>query len=622
MTALARAGWILVAGFFAFVLSSIVHVDHAGAGALAVLAALAAVCVIHATAGIELLAILLPLAWFLMSRLWNSIVPWAEAFTCAGIAALAVDATRTPARRVPFPVAVPAMLFAVIVTGSMFAGLAVLWLRLGPAFADALTKQIFRQYFVDVRGFPALHTGLLLLEGIALFALASRLAAGRPQMLRRIAAATATGAAVAGAINIGSLLNSAWQAASFWAALVTLARTVRWNAHYPDFNAAGSYFAMTTLVAAGLALPFSKSHRRRVSVTAVAVMVLAGAALWLTGSRTAYVAVVLGVTGAVAWASLARHRAFAPVALTLGALVLVAVIVFIAPKRGNQHSSFVAADVRLGMAETAGRMIATRPAFGIGLGQFYQRSGEFSAPELFEKFPVAMHENAHNNFLQIAAELGLTGGVVFVWLVAASLIAVARRAPRDPFHLLTLSAVVAFVLTWLAGHPLLVPEAGYAFWVLLGTAVGATWTAPEAAAAPARRWIAVAIGAALICSVPLQMRIAKNDADLEHVGIGLSAWQTSPDGIRYRAGSGHATLFVPTGAFKVSVNPQTDRPTRVELRLNGRVADVVPLVPHRWNDLTVPSSTERTSARYARFELRLLGDDQMTMWITKVQPLK
>ena len=64
-------------------------------------------------------------------------------------------------------------------------------------------------------------------------------------------------------------------------------------------------------------------------------------------------------------------------------------------------------------------MIASRPAFGIGLGEFYQRSGEFATPELIAKFPVAVHENAHNNFLQIAAELGLIGGVVFVWLVAA-----------------------------------------------------------------------------------------------------------------------------------------------------------------------------------------------------------
>ena len=67
------------------------------------------------------------------------------------------------------------------------------------------------------------------------------------------------------------------------------------------------------------------------------------------------------------------------------------------------------------------RMVAQQPVFGIGLGEFYQRSGEFSSPELLALFPPAQHENAHNNFLQILAETGLTGLAAFVVLLTAAL---------------------------------------------------------------------------------------------------------------------------------------------------------------------------------------------------------
>ena len=98
------------------------------------------------------------------------------------------------------------------------------------------------------------------------------------------------------------------------------------------------------------------------------------------------------------------------------------------PERGNQKSWLIAANVRLGLVQTAARMIASRPAFGIGLAEFSRRSGEFSSPELLAAFPPAVHENAHNNFLQVTAELGLAGGAAFVWLLAAALRGSVRAA--------------------------------------------------------------------------------------------------------------------------------------------------------------------------------------------------
>jgi O-antigen ligase len=575
---------------------------------------------VRPVAALAVLAAAVPIAWYGFTRRWNSGVPWSEAVVCAAITGLSIDAALRGRGRIPFPLRAPAMLFGVIVAGAVIAALGVPALRLGPGFRDALTTQILREYFIDVRGFPALHAGTLLLEGVLLLTLSARVAARQPNVVKLVAAMTVAGATLAAALNIARLCQAAARGDAFWTALVTLSRTFRWNVHYADFNAAGSYFAMAALAAAGLAISARAGWERALWMASTLTI---SCALWLTASRAAYLALVVAAAGAVGMLWLARsgRRLVAAAGVAAVTLAIVLVIALAAPMRGNQHSSFVAADTRVGMAQVAARMIASRPAFGIGLGEFHQRSGEFASADLLATFPAAVHENAHNNFLQVAAELGLIGGAAFVWLIGAAVLLAARHVAADRVRLLVLAGLAAFVITWLGGHPLLVPEPAYAFWILLGVAAGgAHMTA--ASTSMRRSWIVAGCVVAILATVPWRTRTLMHEADLEHIGIGVSMWQWSPDGIRYREADGHATLFVPTGAFKVSVNPRTDAPVRLQVKLDGRVADIVTLAPGVWNDLALPARTERTSARFAALELRVLDDDQIGMWITKVEPIR
>jgi hypothetical protein len=311
-------------------------------------------------------------------------------------------------------------------------------------------------------------------------------------------------------------------------------------------------------------------------------------------------------------------------AVAAAGVVLLAAIAVALPQRGNQKSTWIATDVRFGLMQTGARMIASYPAFGIGLAEFYQRSGEFSSPDLIAKFPVAVHENAHNNFLQVAAELGVAGGILFVWLMAAGLVVAGRRAvaTRDFFLLLTLAGLAAFALSCLGGHPLLIPEPGYVFWTLLGVAAGSSASPQQSRSR--LRWL-VAIGVAVIAlTLPWRMRAAMQDADLEHVGIGVPArWQVTPDGTRYREAQGRATLFIPMGTgVKLRVYPLTDQAVRLEVRLDGRVADVVLLAPRQWNDLRVPPRNVAAAARYGPLDLRLIDAGQTRMWLTKDEPIR
>ena len=85
-------------------------------------------------------------------------------------------------------------------------------------------------------------------------------------------------------------------------------------------------------------------------------------------------------------------------------------------------------------------------------------------------FKYYQRENAHNNFAQIAGELGLVGLLSFLAVLVMSL----WRGDRNVVHTMLVMPVLlglsAFILTWLGGHPLLVAEVAYPFWITLGVA--------------------------------------------------------------------------------------------------------------------------------------------------------
>ena len=65
-------------------------------------------------------------------------------------------------------------------------------------------------------------------------------------------------------------------------------------------------------------------------------------------------------------------------------------------------------------------------------------------------------------------------------------------------------------------------------------------------------------------------------------------------------------------------------PERLELRLGSRVADIIELAPDRWTDIAMQPKNDRADMKFAKLDLRILGDDRrpVTIWITKVEPLE
>ena len=630
--ALAMAASALAAIAFIVILSSLFTTDRLTLWVPVVIAGLAVLAAVRPDLGLLLVAALTPVAAY-AGRRWNPEIAWAEvlvvAFAAGWFARRLIPRGAAPV--LPAPLRHPVLVFGSVVFASAIVLLSVDNLRLGRAeLVDALWQFFAREFFAP-GSFLYLHAAALLVEGLVLFSAAARFASADRRFALRAALALSAGAAVAAAVNLGEVIASARRFDHAWTRLVQTLMTTRINVHYGDVNAAGSQFAMLLFVAAAVAL-----GRRRLARVWFAAAAFVALGLWMSGSRTAMFAspvalAIVIIAGAQARAARTTRLVFLAGGLLLAGIALV-VLVY-APPRGSQIASAVAVDVRVEMARTAAHMVADRPAFGVGLGQFSQRSGDFSSPELLRVFPAAVHENAHNNFLQMLAETGLLGFAAFIWLLAASIFAGGALAIHQPSDMLAwgcFAGIVAFLITCLGGHPLLTREVAYAFWILLGMMAGRAWppSAISGSKGGASMWssrIAVAAAACLMLSVPMRAASEAASANFEHVGIGLSAaWETAPDGTRYRSGTTAASVFVPgEKGFRFKVRSLTTTTERLELRLGGRVVDVVLLAPNHWNDVSMPPRTDRAEARFIRLDMRVLGDDgrDVTIWVTKVQEL-
>lgn len=621
------AGAALIAALLLLILSSVVHLDWVPWPVRLALIALAALSAWRPEYGLLIVAGLTPLAWSL-GRRWNAGVAWPETLVIAFAAGWSVRGISRPSGAPALPAAVraPTVLFALVLAGSVLIDLSVRQVRLGSGGVMRLLWDYFsRDYFANGPRLASVHAGALLLEGLILFSASARLGAANRTFPTRVVRALCASAAAAAGITLQQLIGSALRVQPFWGTLAERLATARVNAAYPDANAAGSHFVMLLFVAVGLTLGMRRSDR---AWALAAVAMLFG--LWMSGSRAAMVAGLMTLAmillPGVRAGSPRRRLGFwaAGLALGLGALLVLQLA------RPRQAEPSAAAVIRVELMRTALRMVAEDPFFGVGLGEFYQRSGEFSSAELFRRFPVAIHENAHNNFLQVLAETGLVGFAVFVWLLGAAL-SIGWRARRSGQSSVSgwscLAGIVAFLLTCVGGHPLLTREPAYAFWLLLGTMVGAVVpvaTAETVAPSGGRRasQLLVLAAAMVLATIPARAAVSRAQANLEHLGIGLSVWQTAGDGTRYRSAVDGATLFVPaeTG-FHFRIRTLERTPQRVELRLAGRLADVVVLAPNVWNEIAMPPRRDRAESRYTSLDLRVLREKAgpVEIWITKVE---
>lgn len=171
-------------------------------------------------------------------------------------------------------------------------------------------------------------------------------------------------------------------------------------------NFAASFFLGTLGYALGLANELRQNNFRRLLYLGAVTILIVG--IWCTGSRSAMAGLVL-VGSFFAWAVLRKAR----LALGVGAFLLVALILLPNPAR-DRLSKGITKDAyafdRLKIWEQALNIIRDNPLTGVGIGNF-----EYSTQAY--RFPVdreigrfgRVYRDAHNSYLQLAAEIGLPG---------------------------------------------------------------------------------------------------------------------------------------------------------------------------------------------------------------------
>ncbi|HKB11128.1 MAG TPA: O-antigen ligase family protein [Vicinamibacterales bacterium] len=561
--------------------------------------------------GLAALAIVSPFGARLIASIGVAPIQFTEALTLAMLSGLLIAAAWKPrSNEVRAPsLAPPLAVFITIVLSSLAVVLTVRQVGLDShrQFFAGLGTFLARDYLISgPEPWAPIGAASQLIEGGLVLALAVHWLRADLTASSRIITATAAAAVIAAAINVAALVPALRDASSMLT-VATRLLTSRISVEVTDVNAAGSYFAMASFVAMTLYATSRSLAEHRVWAVGTALLF---AALWLTGSRTALVCVaaVIGVAIAstrITW----RQRLWPIAAAAILVCIAAAVVIGLDPRAVAGRSLERSFESRAAFLTTGVRMIASAPAFGVGIGRYLEESGRFMPSSIYWFF---FRENAHNNFLQIGGELGLVGLAAFLWLIVAAGIRLARGLRGDPGDRLlagAAAALAAFVATWLTGHPLLTPEVAFPFWILAGAAIARADAhrrsqAPGERTAAGRRPIGASVrllaaGAIVAIVVPVPLRAQREAARLNllETSFGFYEWESRPGRDRTRWASPSAAFFVPAGTKEVMIPVRTmffDRhpvPVRVSIAVDGRVFERFELTNDAWRDvwLQLPS---------------------------------
>lgn len=507
----------------------------------------------------------------------------------------------------------PAFLLGVVITASMVVGLAAQQPFVGypRQFLGELGTFFATRFFVDLNRYEPLTAGMEFLGGLGLFWAAVNLSCSSPGLARALARMTVAGAVAVGLLSLNRLGEVLLRNAASWQAAVRQVMTIRISAAFPDVNAAGSYFAMAVFASLGVG-----AARPLASVFVAAAL---AAALALTGSRAALFAVpVAGVVMAVL-AFRGRHTVRRRgLALSVVAVILLSGIGAAIPFVGTNPDRAplaLATRIRWDLARAGLAMAASQPVFGVGIGAFKGRSGLFFNPEMRALVP---RENAHNYFVQLLAELGLIGFAPFTWMLAATSrrVWLASRGKQVDWPLVgTAGGIFAFLLTWMAGHPLMIKEVSPAFWILFGAcaAMASETSCPAAVTASTRRLWAVACAvfvAGVALTIPARAGDAIAGADLRLAAIGYSAWEPDESGKPVRWATAQWSQFFIAGEasgvripLRLVARDQSAS-AEVSVYLDSRLAGRVRLASGVWSTFAM-LLPDRTARPYHQVEIEV-----------------
>jgi hypothetical protein len=417
-----------------------------------------------------------------------------------------------------------------------------------------------------------------------------RLVRRQPDLAARFVLVSLLGHAGAALLNVLTTVRLAVRSGDVVGSLPSMLMTERISVQ-TDVHAAASAFLLAGVAGLGL---LSGSWARRTTIAVPLMIVAAG--LWITGSRVAMLLGIVAVAVAIAWSAIRAGRQ--RIVVAAAAILLIAATAWLTTlyPSGRYNTTAGSINSRLILTRAGIQLFNQAPVFGIGVAKFYGASAAFISPTE-ARIVGYSRENAHNNFLQVLAEQGLLGFAALLWWLAVVLAGgrgLQAASPGAPGRALVM-AIVACMGTWLAGHPLLVPEFAFVFWIYCGILAALPPVRPQ----DRNRWLMWALAAFVILSVPPRAVALRNAADLEHVGSGLSALWQHDDAQRYREAGAAFSLFLPAGERPVEVPvrraPGAPEPIVVDARIGDRLIATITVSGDAWHAplLAIPKGPRR-----------------------------
>ena len=511
----------------------------------------------------------------------------------------------------------PALVLGAVVTASAVSLLSVQQLTVAPlpAFLAQCWSHLTHDYFLDPRAFPAWHQAAIWIEGLLLAVIIEREVRVTPADGWRLAGIAAAGIAVEASFSLVRLVQVVGRSDDLLAALWRHSLSTRISPHFPDVNAMGSYFAMGAVVwMSRVIAPSTSLLGRIVSFVAVAMVM---AAVWLTGSRAAQAATAAG-------SLLALWSLYRPSGRVLtGWLILVglgaAALVAASPSRSAQSGFGASIGVRRDLAVIGLQLTQQAPAFGIGIGEFRGASTALISEDLIARFPQArVGENAHNQVVQVLAELGVAGLGALLWLLAVTLwpawhTLTSRGKPEHLVHAAGWTAgVCALLFSSLFGHPWLTPFVLVQSLAALGLVAALTaqpTRTPVADWLGADRLVVIAALVVLAVSAPSRINAARAGADLDHRMIGASAVMGELDGVPYRLADPESTWFVRTTArvVEIPLRAEAGGACDVTMAVDRTPANQLRVVDDAWQTVRFSFIEPETRWNSRRIDVRVAG---------------
>jgi O-antigen ligase len=540
------------------------------------------------------------------------------------------------AQRGPSPAGLwPGYLFASVVVASVLVEIGVYryWRDYWQPFLGQLIAYLARDFLnaeLETRpwatafGLPATRAAAVLLEGIGLTWAVQAVGAGSRTFGRRLLWALAVAAVGTAIASMGMALHLASVEGR---SLLSVLQADRFSVHTSKVNTAASSFVLFIPVLIGLERWYRRSDRHRSSNwVAHSVAMAAGTgllltALWMTGTRAAMAAATAVAVGAFALAVMRRRVRWRNWRSSVAILVTVTFVLVLFGLRYYARTTAIEAGtgvdesfhLRILMWRTALSMCAEFPIFGAGIGQFPFQASAFNQNEILGRIP---RFNAHNQFLEVAAELGMIGGSLFIGMFAAILWRAwkAFRTSRDAALGGAIAGVVAFLITCLGGQPLLYDIVAFPFWMVLGVLTAGGDMSPEAAHAqptPASRrlWSRVIAGflVFLALSIPVRVWQGKERVNFALARYGFSGLLEASDGTTYRLVRDDGTFFTYPHArwLKLPIQRAVEAGRNrldVDVSLDGRLARTLTLADDEWHtvEFMIPADASR---RFRRVDL-------------------